>query len=202
MHTSPPERTALQPSFECHNKSFYPQLLRATSQPAHAHKETRKWLRICRRISYSPDYESISKKLQNIGQPSPRSAKIIFKCPTQFLFKRKSGISHRDFLHIDQALKPRPCGPCWTFPSEPFARKREAFVLNASIFKDVIVAFRWKDFTLPVQIPHPSQAKFKYPHPTGTDDDQVSVGCRGGGVGEVEALNWYAHDARGFHQQI
>ena len=114
-------------------------------------------------------------------QPSPRSAKIIFKCPTQFLFKRKSGISHRDFLHIDQALKPRPCGPCWTFPSEPFARKREAFVLNASIFKDVIVAFRWKDFTLPVQIPHPSQAKFKYPHPTGTDDDQVSVGCRGGG---------------------
>ena len=129
------------------------------------------------------------RSIRSFNIPSPRG-KPLGQTPRQaaghlnfWRLFRSNSCTWRSFLHIDQALKPRPCGPCWTFPSEPFARKREAFVLNASIFKDVIVAFRWKDFTLPVQIPHPSQAKFKYPHPTGTDDDQVSVGCRGGGRG-------------------
>ena len=62
-----------------------------------------------------------------------------------------------DFLYIDQALKPLPCGP-----SEPCARESELFTLKNSIFKDITFVFRWKDLILSVHIPHPSQAKFKF----------------------------------------
>ena len=40
----------------------------------------------------------------------------------------------------------------------------------------------WKDLTLPVQIPHPSQARFKFPTPT----------ClRGGGGVEALTIDWH-----------
>lgn len=64
-------------------------------------------------------------------------ARIKFKCPIHFLWKAKS-ITVHDFLYIDQALKPLPCGP-----SEPCARESELFTLKNSIFKDITFVFRW-----------------------------------------------------------
>ena len=40
--------------------------------------------------------------------------------------------------------------------------KVKLFTLNTSILKDKTCVFNWKGFTLPVQIPHPTQARFKF----------------------------------------
>ena len=44
--------------------------------------------------------------------------------------------------------------------------------------------------TLPVQIPHPSQARFKFPIPPRMDDGQMPVGCPGD-VKVVELIGAY-----------
>ena len=37
--------------------------------------------------------------------------------------------------------------------------------LNTLIFEVITLSFCWKDLTVQVQIPHPSQARFKFPTP-------------------------------------
>ena len=146
--------------------------------------------------------------LTPIGQPSGRLNfwKFVFKffpfpllrpklfsnAPPNFYVKGR--ISHRDFLHIDQALNLDLVD--LSFWAIRF--RKGSICLKRLYIKRCNTCIPLERLHTSCSIPHPSQAKFKYPHPTGTDDDQMSVGCRGGGG--VEALNWFAHNARGFHQ--
>ena len=53
------------------------------------------------------------------------------------IFHVKDKISYGDFLHIDQALKPRPGRPFfWAI-----ARESKLFTLNTSKFKDITLVF-------------------------------------------------------------
>jgi len=75
---------------------------------------------------------------------------------------------------------------CRTFPCEPFAHESELFPFKL-LHKQPHV-FRWKDLTLAVQIPHPTQARFKFPYSSGTDDSQMPVGCPGGRCWSFELI--------------
>ena len=45
------------------------------------------------------------------------------------------------------------------------AHKSKLFTLNTPLFKDLTLIFHWKELTPLVQIPHPSQARFKFSTP-------------------------------------
>ena len=93
--------------------------------------------------------------------PTP-GTKIVFKCLTHIFFKGK--ISDRNFLHIDQALKPRRCRP---FLLNHLPARVKLFTLNTFIFKDRTLVSRRKELTLTFQISHPvsctngSMSKFR-----------------------------------------
>ena len=70
----------------------------------------------------------------------------------------------------------------WTISSEPFACKTELITFKTSIITYITIVFCNKDLTLPVQIPHPSQARFKLPTPS----ERMMV-----------QLPWFAHKLGG-----
>ena len=62
-----------------------------------------------------------------------------------------------------RALKPRPCKP---LSCEPFARKNELTLhLWTTPMQNIKRVFRWRESTLPVQIPHPSQGRVTFANP-------------------------------------
>ena len=97
------------------------------------------------------------------------------------------------------------------FPLSVFALSLNSSAMTRS--------FNWKDLKLPVQIPHPTQTRFKFlapprqgsnssPHPdkvqiprptqtrfkfppAGKNDNQISLSCQG----DVEASNWLADNS-------
>ena len=73
-------------------------------------------------------------------------------------FSVNGRISNLEFLLLEQAMKPRPCR---RFVLSHLLAKANYLPKNTSIF-NVTVLFRWRDLTLPVQTPHPSQARFKF----------------------------------------
>ena len=98
-------------------------------------------------------------------------------------------VGDRNFLHVNQVLKPTPCRPFllshllakvnynpFPFPFPPPYLKMYCNVL-----------LRWKDFTPLVQIPHPHQARFRFPTPPGPDEGQMTRLDLGGGGGDVDA---------------
>ena len=98
---------------------------------------------------------------------------VVCWCLNVFWYKTKS--ADREFLLIDQALKPRPLDVfLWAL-----------YLKHLHIWKNTLV-FLWKDSTPPRQgsnSPLPS-----------TDDSQIPVGAWGRGK-DVEATNWSAHNA-------
>ena len=103
--------------------------------------------------------------------------KLFSNAPPNFYVKGR--ISHRDFLHIDQALNLDLVD--LSFWAIRF--RKGSICLKRLYIKRCNTCIPLERLHTSCSIPHPSQAKFKYPHPTGTDDDQMSVGCRGGGGG-------------------
>ena len=59
-------------------------------------------------------------------------------------------------------------------PTHPTFRKRQ---IRQPWLSTPRPNLRWKDLTLSVQTPHPSQAKVQIPQPLSTDDGQMPVGC-------------------------
>ena len=68
------------------------------------------------------------------------------------------------------------------FPLSVFALSLNSSAMTRS--------FSWKDLKLPVQIPHPTQTRFKFP-PAGKNDNQISLCCQG----DIEASNWLADNS-------
>lgn len=59
----------------------------------------------------------------------------------------------------------RPIFKTWIveiFSSEPYFLTIHLYHLHISIFKDILLEFRWNYLTLLVQIPYPCQASFKF----------------------------------------
>ena len=75
----------------------------------------------------------------------PPGARIVFKCPIQFLLQnaKSATVTFYPLIKLQNlTLK--------TFSSEPFARESEIFTLNTSILKDIILVIHWKDLKLTV----------------------------------------------------
>ena len=66
--------------------------------------------------------------------------------------------------------------------------KANSLPLNTSILKDKARVLRWRDLTLPIQIPHICQARSNSPS-ADTDDKRLCI-SRGW---DVEASNWSVH---------
>ena len=93
---------------------------------------------------------------------------VSFKYPTQRLdlmvtFFVKGKINDREYQFVYYHLS-----------VDCLLVKVRLFTLNTSILKDKTSVFNWKGFTLPVQIPHPTQARFKFPNLLHTQKSNTS----------------------------
>ena len=74
------------------------------------------------------------------------------------------------------------------------AHKSKLFTLNTPLFKDLTLIFHWKELTPLVQIPHPSQARFKFPTPsTSMTIKALGLHREGGGGGKFKSFELLAH---------
>ena len=169
----------------------------------------RKWWRICRRVSYSLDDESISKKLQKPPPPPPHShratlrafellkiclfkffpfpllrPKLFSNAPPNFYVKGR--ISHRDFLHIDQALNLDLVDlSFWAIRS----RKRSIFLerlyikrCNTCIPLERLYTSCWNSS------PQPGKVQISPPHRHGRRSNVLGMSGGGGGSWSFELI--------------
>ena len=107
---------------------------------------------------------------------------VSFKYPTQRLdlmvtFFVKGKINDREYQFVYYHLN-----------VDCLLVKVRLFTLNTSILKDKTSVFNWKGFTLPVQIPHPTQARFKFPNLQHTQKSNTSGLPQRGGCWGIKLI--------------
>ena len=89
--------------------------------------------------------------------------------------------------NLQQQLSYRP------FPLRHLLAKVNLLPLNTSKLKEEMHLLCWKDLTVWVQIPNPTQGRFKFPTPEYGGQSHARGLPGRGGEGGVTVLNWSAH---------
>ena len=118
--------------------------------------------------------------------PTPQAFELVkivsFKYHTQRLdlmviFFVKGNINDSDYQFVYQHLS-----------VDCLLVKVKLFTSNTSILKDKTRVFNWKGFTLPVQIPHPTQARFKFSNLQHTQKSNTSGLPQRGGCWSIKLI--------------